>query len=45
MSVRDFLYLLSALATVEGDGCSECSVEFKLGFEADVSALPDGVKS
>ena len=34
-----------ALASVEEDGYSKCSVEFKLGVEADVSALPDGVKS
>ena len=32
-----------ALASVEEDGYSECSVEFKLGFEADVCALPDDV--
>ena len=34
-----------ALSSVEEDGYSKCSVEHKLGFEADVSALPDGVKS
>ena len=33
-----------ALASVEEDGYSECSVEFKYGFEADASTLPDGVK-
>ena len=34
-----------ALASVEEDGHSECSVELELCFEADVSALPYGVKS
>ena len=34
-----------AFASVEVDRYSELSVESKLGFEADVSALPDGVKS
>ena len=34
-----------ALASVEEDGYSECSVELELRFEADVSAFPDGVKS
>ena len=34
-----------ALAYVEEDGYSEGSVELKLGLQADVSALPDGVKS
>ena len=38
------LCLSVALASVEEDGYSECLVEFKLGLEADVSALPDGVK-
>ena len=34
-----------ALAYVEEDGYSECSVQLKLRFEADVSALSNGVKS
>ena len=34
-----------ALASTEEDGYSKCSAEFKLGFEANVSALPDVVKS
>ena len=34
-----------ALASVEEDGYSKCYVEFKLGFEADVSALTDVIKS
>ena len=34
-----------ALASIEEDGYNECSVKFKLGLEADVSALPGGVKS
>ena len=34
-----------ALASLQEDGYSKCYVKFKLGFEADVSALPDGVKS
>ena len=32
-----------ALTSVEEDGYSKCSVEFKLGLEADVSAHPDDV--
>ena len=34
-----------ALASVQEDGYSECSVELELGLEADVSALSGGVKS
>ena len=30
-----------ALVSIEEDGYSKCSVESKLGFEADISALPD----
>ena len=33
------------LASVEKDRHSECPVELELGLEAEVSALPDGVKS
>ena len=35
----------AAFASVEKDGHSECSVECRLGFEADVSVLPDVVNS
>ena len=41
----NFVSNVPTLACVEEDGYSECSAEFKPGFEADVSALPDGVKS
>ena len=34
-----------ALASLEEDGYSECSVELQLDLEADVSALPDDVRS
>ena len=42
---RFFCYQSPALTSVDEDGYSECFVQLKLRFEADVSALPDGVKS
>ena len=39
------LYCQSPILVSIEDGYSECYVELELHFEADVSALPDDVKS
>ena len=40
-----YAFLCPALVYVEEAEYSECCVEFNVGLQADVSALPDGVKS